>query len=158
MENGETGFPIIDAAMKQLKQIGWMHNRLRMITASFLTKDLLIDWREGEKYFEEMLIDYDEASNIGGWQWASSTGTDAVPFFRIFNPERQSERFDSSGHFIRKYIPALKDVPAAYIHNPIKMNNAQQAQYHCVIGTDYPAPIVDHKQQRERALALFKQQ
>ncbi|MEC0281780.1 cryptochrome/photolyase family protein [Terribacillus saccharophilus] len=156
-KNGETGFPIVDAAMKQLRKIGWMHNRLRMITASFLTKDLLIDWREGEKYFSEMLIDYDEASNIGGWQWASSTGTDAVPYFRIFNPVRQSERFDPDGDFIKKYLPELKDVPSNFIHTPEKMTTEQQQQYNCVIGKDYPKPIVEHKTQRERALELFKQ-
>ncbi|CCQ19933.1 Deoxyribodipyrimidine photo-lyase [Listeria monocytogenes] len=112
-QEGKTGFPLVDAAMRQLKETGWMHNRLRM---SFLTKDLLIDWRFGEKYFQQMLIDYDPASNIGGWQWAASTGTDAVPYFRIFNPTTQSQKFDPSGKFIRKYVKELTNLPDKFIN------------------------------------------
>ncbi|WP_306983329.1 cryptochrome/photolyase family protein [Alkalicoccobacillus murimartini] len=156
-KEGVTGYPLIDAAMKQLNQIGWMHNRLRMAVASFLTKDLLIDWREGERYFEEQLIDYEPASNIGGWQWASSTGTDAAPYFRIFNPTRQSERFDAEGNFIRKYLPQLKDVPKKYIHTPWKMPSEMQEEVGCRIGEDYPNPIVDHDTMRKRALELYKE-
>ncbi|WP_036833637.1 cryptochrome/photolyase family protein [Pontibacillus litoralis] len=155
---GETGFPLVDAAMKQLEELGWMHNRLRMVVASFLTKDYIIDWRKGERYFEEMLIDYDAASNIGGWQWAASTGTDAVPYFRVFNPTRQSERFDPEGIFIKRYIPALKHVPNKYIHEPSKMSEREQYQYGCIIGKDYPAPTVDHSTMRKRAIELFEKQ
>lgn len=154
-KEGKTGYPLIDAAMIQLKQEGWMHNRLRMVVASFLTKDLQINWRLGERYFEEMLIDYDPASNIGGWQWAASTGTDAVPYFRIFNPERQSERFDPDGTFIKTYLNALKNVPLKYIHNPSAMTEDEQQEIGCLIGTDYPAKIVDHHHMRKKTLALF---
>lgn len=115
---GSTGFPIIDAAMRQLNQTGWMHNRLRMLTASFLIKDLLIDWRWGERYFMSQLIDGDFASNNGGWQWAASTGTDAVPYFRIFNPTTQGRKFDPDGEFIRHWLPELASVPSRYIHTP----------------------------------------
>jgi deoxyribodipyrimidine photo-lyase len=155
-KQGMTGFPIVDAGMRQLKQVGWMHNRLRMITASFLTKDFQMDWRLGEKYFGEKLIDYDPASNIGGWQWAGSVGTDAVPYFRVFSPIRQSERFDPDGSFIRRYVPELKDVPDKFIHEPHKMPPDIQNKASCRIGKDYPQPIVDHKQERKRAIAMFK--
>lgn len=142
--------------MRQLKETGWMHNRLRMITASFLTKDLLIDWRWGEKYFQQMLIDYDPASNIGGWQWAASTGTDAVPYFRIFNPTTQSEKFDPSGNFIRKYVQELAGLPDKFIHQPEKMTNQEQEKFHLIIGEDYPFPIVDHKERRKLAIARYE--
>ncbi|MBO0446642.1 deoxyribodipyrimidine photo-lyase [Enterococcus ureilyticus] len=155
-KNGQTGFPIVDAAMRQLNQTGWMHNRLRMIVASFLTKDLMIDWRWGEKYFQEKLIDYDSASNIGGWQWAASTGTDAVPYFRIFNPTRQSEKFDHHGDFIRQFIPELKHVPNEYIHEPNKMPLALQEKNGLSIGKDYPEPIVEHSKIRSEVLDFFK--
>lgn len=115
-----TGYPIVDAAMRQLNATGWMHNRLRMITASFLVKDLLIDWRKGERYFMSQLIDGDLAANNGGWQWAASTGTDAAPYFRIFNPTTQGEKFDSDGEFIRQWIPELCDVPGKAVHEPWK--------------------------------------
>ncbi|RSK26896.1 deoxyribodipyrimidine photo-lyase [Bacillus sp. HMF5848] len=153
---GQTGYPIVDAGMRQLNNEGWMHNRLRMITASFLTKDLLVDWRLGESYFNKVLIDYEAASNIGGWQWAASVGTDAVPYFRIFNPVTQSKKFDQDGKYIRKYIPELKDVPDKYIHEPWKMSVEIQKLSGCIIGQDYPAPIVDHAVQRLKAIQLFK--
>ena len=156
-KEGRTGFPIVDAGMRQLNQEGWMHNRLRMITASFLTKDYLIDWRLGERYFEEKLIDYDESSNTGGWQWASSTGTDAVPYFRIFNPTTQAERFDPDGVYIKKYVEELKDVPKKYIHQPSKMTEEEQKENNCVIGEDYPLPTVDHKVQRQKVLSVYKE-
>lgn len=155
-QQGVTGFPLVDAAMRQLKETGWMHNRLRMITASFLTKDLLIDWRWGEKYFQQMLVDYDSASNIGGWQWAASTGTDAVPYFRIFNPTTQSEKFDPSGNFIRKYVQELAGLPDKFIHQPEKMTKQEQEEFNLTIGEDYPFPIVDHKERRKLAIARYE--
>lgn len=129
---GETGYPLVDAGMRQLNTIGWMHNRLRMVTASFLSKDLLIDWRWGEHYFSRKLLDYDMSSNVGGWQWATGSGTDAAPFFRIFSPDAQTKRFDPKFEYIKKWIPEYLD--------PKK----------------YPAPIVDHKEARDRCLAEFK--
>ncbi|MBA2175186.1 deoxyribodipyrimidine photo-lyase [Halobacillus locisalis] len=157
-KKGQTGFPIIDAAMRQLNETGWMHNRLRMAVASFLTKDLLMDWRKGERYFAEQLIDYDPASNIGGWQWAASTGTDPVPYFRVFNPTRQSERFDPHGRFIKEWVPELENVPKKSIHDPSQLSEEDQKEAKCVIGEDYPKPIVDHKTMRERAIEMFKDQ
>jgi len=151
-----TGYPLVDAAMRQLNQTGYMHNRLRMVTASFLTKDLLVDWRLGERYFADKLIDFDLAANNGGWQWAASVGCDAQPWFRIFNPVTQSERFDANGTFIRRYVPELAGVPDKHIHAPWKLSSAAQQQAQCLIGRDYSAPIVDHAMQREQALALFK--
>lgn len=150
-KNGQTGYPIVDAGMRQLKQTGWMHNRLRMVTAMFLTKNLLIDWRLGEKHFMETLVDGDLAANNGGWQWSASTGTDAVPYFRIFNPFSQSKRFDKEGKFIKKMCPELEPIPASKLHDVKKF--AEAAKEHQV---DYPDYIVDYKQGRERALAAFK--
>ncbi|MGU5477833.1 cryptochrome/photolyase family protein [Streptococcus pyogenes] len=155
-KEGKTGYPIVDAAMLQLQKTGWMHNRLRMIVASFLTKDLLCDWRLGEQYFQQQLIDYDAASNIGGWQWAASTGTDAVPYFRIFNPVTQGKRFDPKGEFIKAYLPQLEHVPEKYLHEPWKMPKYLQESVSCIIGTDYPQPIVDHAKQREQAIAKYE--
>ncbi|ARI75995.1 cryptochrome/photolyase family protein [Halobacillus mangrovi] len=157
-KEGQTGFPLIDAAMRQLNESGWMHNRLRMAVASFLTKDLLMDWRKGERYFAERLMDYDPASNIGGWQWAASTGTDPVPYFRVFNPTRQSERFDPHGRFIKEWIPELENVQKKYIHDPSKMPEEEQEKVGCIIGKDYPGPIVNHKTMRERAIEMFKEE
>lgn len=151
-----TGYPLIDAAMRQINQSGFMHNRLRMIVASFLTKDLLIDWRWGEKYFADHLNDFDLAANNGGWQWAASTGCDAQPYFRIFNPVSQSQRFDAQGKFIRRYLPELAKVPDKFIHAPWTMPPLEQQLAGCVIGRDYPAPIVDHDVARHEALALYK--
>ncbi len=147
---GKTGFPIVDAAMRCLRQTGWMHNRLRMVVASFLTKDLHIDWRWGEAYFMRQLIDADFASNNGGWQWAAGTGADAAPYFRVFNPTTQGERFDKQGEFIKQWIPELSDVPARYIHKP------QQWLKQNASNISYPEPIVDHKSAREYAIAMFK--
>lgn len=142
---GETGYPIVDAAMRQLNETGWMHNRLRMITASFLVKDLHIDWRWGERYFMSKLIDGDFAANNGGWQWAASTGTDAAPYFRIFNPVTQSERFDPSGDFIRRYLPQLASKTNKEIHWPHKPVTAR----------GYYRPVVEHNEARKVTLALF---
>jgi deoxyribodipyrimidine photo-lyase len=151
-----TGYPLVDAAMRQINATGWMHNRLRMVVASFLVKDLLLDWRRGERYFAENLLDFDLAANNGGWQWAASTGCDAQPYFRIFNPVAQSERFDPQGRFIRRYLPELARVPDRYVHAPWTMPPLEQQAAGCVVGRDYPAPVVDHAAQRVRALALFK--
>jgi deoxyribodipyrimidine photo-lyase len=140
--DGETGIPIVDAAMLQLKATGWMHNRLRMVVAMFLTKNLQIDWRMGERYFMTQLIDGDFAANNGGWQWSASTGTDAAPYFRIFNPVSQSQRFDADGTFIRQYLPALAKLSAKIIHNPPPT-------------PDYPLPIVDLSLSRKETIALF---
>lgn len=155
--SGETGFPLIDAAMRQINQTGYMHNRLRMIVASFLVKDLLVDWRWGERYFAEHLIDYDFSANNGGWQWAASTGCDAQPWFRIFNPTTQSQRFDPKGKFIRKYIPELAACNDKEIHQPTKMPPSRQKEINIVIGNHYPEPIIDHSTQRSLALALYQQ-
>ncbi|HEU6455563.1 MAG TPA: deoxyribodipyrimidine photo-lyase, partial [Roseateles sp.] len=146
---GRTGYPLVDAAMRQLNQTGYMHNRLRMVTASFLTKDLGLDWRRGEAYFAEKLLDFDLAANNGGWQWASSSGCDAQPYFRIFNPISQSEKFDAEGRFIRRYCPELaglgpKDIHAPWERAPLAMQ-----------GVDYPRPVVDHAEARERTLARY---
>jgi len=143
-KDGETGFPIVDAGMRELKTTGWMHNRVRMIVASFLTKDLLIDWRWGEKHFMDKLLDGDLAPNNGGWQWAASTGCDPQPFFRIFNPWSQSVKFDKEGAYIKTYVPELKDLPAQALHKPIEGHES------------YPEPIVDHSVQRKLALDLYR--
>ncbi len=142
---GETGFPIIDAAMRHFNETGWMHNRLRMVVASFLTKDLLVDWRMGEAYFARKLLDFDLAANNGGWQWSASTGCDAQPYFRIFNPYSQSETYDPKGEFIRSQVEELNKVVGKSVHCPEPL-----------LAPGYPRPIVDHKEQREKALALFK--
>ena len=154
--DGRTGYPLVDAAMRQLNNTGFMHNRLRMIAASFLVKDLLIDWRWGERYFAEKLIDFDFSANNGGWQWAASTGCDAQPWFRIFNPVTQSERFDANGKFIRKYVPELARCNDQEIHAPWLMTSTRQDAINTKIGRDYPQPIVDHSTQRELALSLYK--
>ena len=152
---GQTGFPIVDAAMRQLNQTGFMHNRLRMIVASFLVKDLLIDWRWGEQYFATHLNDFDLASNNGGWQWAASTGCDAQPYFRIFNPTTQSERFDPNGDFIRRYCPELAHLSAKQIHAPWQNSKSAPSLFNADL--NYPKHIVDHSVQRLAALDLFSQ-
>lgn len=146
-KDGRTGYPIVDAAMRQLQTIGWMPNRARMIVASFLTKDLLIDYREGERHFMEWLIDGDPAANNGGWQWTAGTGTDAQPYFRIFNPVNQSQKFDPNGDYIRYWIPELRDVPTVYIHTPHKMDKPPK---------NYQPPIVDHAFARQRTLYAYQ--
>ncbi|MBK6908806.1 MAG: deoxyribodipyrimidine photo-lyase [Rhodocyclaceae bacterium] len=147
-QQGKTGYPLVDAAMRQLAHSGYMHNRLRMVTASFLCKDLELDWRLGEAWFAEHLLDFDLAANNGGWQWAASTGCDAQPWFRIFNPVRQSERFDAHGQFIRRYVPELTSVPEKFIHAPWTWSGFGKL--------DYPPPIVDHAVARTSTLARYK--
>ena len=144
---GKTGFPIVDAGIRQMLSEGWMHNRLRMVVAMFFTKNMLHDWRLGEKFFMQNLIDGDFSSNNGGWQWSSSTGTDAAPYFRIFNPITQSQKFDPKGEFIKKFIPELEDVPVAQIHQP---------KSDLFSSTNYPAPMLDLKESRLRAIQAFK--
>jgi deoxyribodipyrimidine photo-lyase len=145
-QEGATGYPLVDAGMRQLRQTGWMHNRLRMVTAMFLTKHLLIDWRHGERYFMQQLVDGDFAANNGGWQWSASTGTDAAPYFRIFNPTTQGRRFDPCGTFTREMLPELTDLPDRYLFEPLSAG----------VEADYPAPIVEHKFARQRAIAAFR--
>jgi deoxyribodipyrimidine photo-lyase len=147
-KNGTTGFPVVDAAMTQLNSTGYMHNRGRMIVASFLTKDLMIDWMEGEKYFATKLVDYNMSANNGGWQWAAGTGTDAQPYFRIFNPWTQSEKFDPNCTYIKKWLPVLKDVSNKHIHNWNKYCNDYNIDYNC--------PIIEHDKSRKQALDLYK--
>ncbi len=153
---GRTGVPLVDAAMRQLADDGWIHNRARMVAASFLVKDLLVDWRIGETIFMQGLIDGDPANNNGGWQWVAGTGTDAAPYFRVLNPTLQAKRFDPDGVYIRRYVPELQGVPTKWIFEPWRMGADEQAAAGCVIGCDYPAPIVDHAAARVRALARYE--
>jgi len=155
---GKTGYPIVDAGMRQLSQTGWMHNRVRMIVASFLIKDLRIEWQSGERYFMQHLLDADVAANNGNWQWCASTGTDAMRGYRIFNPLLQSKKFDPDGHYIRLYVPELGKVARKWIHEPHLMPMDEQIRAGCCIGADYPVPIVNHRQAREEYLLLGKQQ
>ena len=148
-KNGMTGYPLVDAGMRQLRQSGWMHNRVRMVVASFLTKDLMIDWRKGEAWFEKLLLDCEPASNNGGWQWAASTGVDPKPL-RVFNPVLQSRRFDPEGTYISRWVPELKAVPVRFLHTPWEMTPALQEETSFRIGRDYPYPIVDHKSAAQR--------
>ena len=146
---GSTGFPIVDAGMRALNRTGYMHNRIRMITASFLVKDLHIDWRWGERYFAQQLVDYDPAVNNGNWQWVASTGCDAAPYFRIFNPWRQQQRFDPEARYIKKWVPELRACTVNALHKiPIQP----------LIGVDYPPPMVDHQQAVHHVKALYRHQ
>jgi deoxyribodipyrimidine photo-lyase len=152
----QTGYPIVDAGMRQLLETGWMHNRARMITASFLVKDLLIDWRWGERWFMQHLLDGDPASNNGSWQWTAGTGTDAAPYFRIFNPVLQSKRFDPEGEYIRRWVPELRPLTAKEIHEPWQMPPDRQAARGIRIGETYPTPIIDHSFARQRTLDAYR--
>lgn len=147
-QRGHTGYPIVDAGMRELWTTGWMHNRVRMIVASFLTKDLLIDWRAGERWFWDTLVDADPANNAAGWQWVAGSGADAQPYFRIFNPVLQAEKFDPAGDYVRKWVPELADLPSGAVHRPWSLGRAAPA--------GYPPPIVDHGYARGRALAAFR--
>ena len=153
---GRTGYPVVDAAMRQLASTGFMPNRARMIVASFLTKDLLVDWRVGEAWFMANLIDGDPASNGGGWQWSASTGADSQPYFRVFEPSLQGERFDADGTYVRRWVPELARVPDGFIHRPWLMPADVAAQAGCRVGLDYPGPIVDHRSARRRALEAYE--
>jgi deoxyribodipyrimidine photo-lyase len=153
--DGRTGYPLVDAAMRELGTAGTMHNRLRMVTASFLAKDLGLDWRLGERHFAARLLDYDLAANNGNWQWCASTGCDAQPWFRIFNPVEQSRRFDPQGAHIRRWVPELARVPLRYLHAPWEMPPEVQRDAGCRIGRDYPGPVVDHAEARRQTLARY---
>jgi deoxyribodipyrimidine photo-lyase len=153
--DGRTGYPLVDAAMAQIDQTGWMHNRLRMLAASFLVKDLGIDWRRGEAFFAQHLIDYELASNNGGWQWIASTGCDAQPWFRVFNPLTQSRRFDPEGKFIRRYLPQLAGLDDEQIHAPWLVGPIELEAAGVELGRDYPRPIVDHAQARAKTLQRY---
>ena len=155
-QRGQTGYPIVDAAMRQLYEIGWMHNRCRMIAASFLIKDLLIPWQRGEEWFWDTLVDADLASNAAGWQWAAGSGADAAPYFRIFNPVKQGERFDPQGDYVRRYVPELAKMPARHIHAPWTAPESVLRDAGVRLGESYPGPMVDHGEARKRALAAFQ--
>jgi len=156
-KTGQTGYPIVDAGMRELYETGWMHNRVRMITASFLVKHLRIHWKEGETYFRDSLLDFNAANNVAGWQWVAGTGADAAPYFRIFNPIIQGEKFDPDGSYVRRWCPELKKVPKEYIHRPWEMNEDSQNRFDAKIGKIYPSPIVNHEQARKAALDSFQQ-
>jgi deoxyribodipyrimidine photo-lyase len=155
-KNGQTGYPIVDAGMRQLWQTGWMHNRVRMICASFLIKDLLIDWRKGEEWFWDTLVDADLANNCASWQWVAGSGADAAPFFRIFNPVLQGEKFDPNGEYVRQFVPELKHLPSEYIHRPWEAPKNVLLKGSVVLGKDYPAPVLDHSAARAKALQILK--
>lgn len=153
---GRTGYPIVDAAMRQLVETGWLHNRARMIAASFLVKDLLVDWRQGERFFMQHLVDADPASNVGNWQWVAGAGASAAPYFRFFNPAVQGQRYDPQGSYVRRWLPELAGVPDEQIHTPWKMSPGEQRRARCTIGVEYPAPLVEHTWARARALAAYR--
>ena len=155
-QKGLTGYPIVDAGMRQLWNTGYMHNRVRMIVGSFLVKNLLIHWKYGQEWFWDTLVDADIASNSASWQWVAGTGADAAPYFRIFNPVTQSKKFDPDGDYIRKYVPELKNIPNKYIHLPGELDDKSSIEYGVKLGSDYPYPIVDLSISRERALSAFK--
>jgi deoxyribodipyrimidine photo-lyase len=154
---GRTGYPLVDAGMRQLTGQGWVHNRARMVVASFLTKHLLVDWREGARFFLQHLMDGDLPANNGGWQWVAGTGTDAAPYYRIFNPVAQAERFDPQGEYIRRWVPELAKLPAPAIFAPWQAATPDLEAAGVRLGTDYPHPIVDHKRARDRALSRFQE-
>lgn len=155
-QKGETGYPLVDAGLRQLWETGWMHNRVRMVVASFLTKHLLIDWRVGEAWFWDTLVDADPANNAASWQWVAGTGMDAAPYFRVFNPILQGERFDPDGAYVRRFVPELARLPASLIHKPWTADAATLARAGVRLASTYPRPIVEHEAARERALAAFE--
>ncbi|WP_031432820.1 cryptochrome/photolyase family protein [Methylomarinum vadi] len=156
-QQGRTGYPIVDAGMRELWQTGWMHNRVRMIAASFLVKDLLQPWQDGEAWFWDTLVDADLANNAGGWQWVAGCGADAAPYFRIFNPVLQGKKFDLEGVYVKRWLPELSALPAKHIHEPWLAPNAVLRQAGITLARDYPFPLVDHAEARQRALASFQQ-
>lgn len=156
-QRGRTGIPLVDAGMRELWQTGWMHNRVRMAVASFLTKNLLVHWRHGERWFRDTLVDADLANNVLGWQWTAGSGADAAPYFRIFNPVRQGQRFDPEGTYVRRWLPELAALPAKYIHCPWEAPGEVLDSAGVVLGQDYPQPMVDLKASRERALAAYEE-
>ena len=156
-KKGLTGYPIVDAGMRELYETGWMHNRVRMIVASFLVKHLRIHWLEGEKYFRDTLLDFNLANNVAGWQWVAGTGADAAPYFRIFNPILQGEKFDAKGYYIKKWCPELKNIPDNFLHKPWEMPKELQNKINVIIGKNYPFPIVNHEEARNSALKAFKE-
>jgi deoxyribodipyrimidine photo-lyase len=157
-KQGRTGVPWIDAGMRQLLEEGWMHNRVRMAVASYLTKNLLIDWREGEAHFMEHLLDGDESQNNGNWQWAASVGADPQPYFRVFSPIKQQQKFDPDGVYVRRWVPELRDLPAEHLAAPWEAPQEVQVEAGCVIGKGYPEPLVDLNESRNEAVERFKQQ
>ncbi len=156
-QKGRTGFPIVDAGMRQLWATGWMHNRVRMIVASFLTKDLRLHWKEGAKWFWDTLVDADLANNTMGWQWSAGCGADAAPYFRIFNPVAQGEKFDPEGRYVRRFVPELVDLPDRWVHRPSDAPADVLKKAGVTLGRDYPLPLVDHAEARQAALAAFDQ-
>ena len=154
-KKGLTGYSIVDAGMRELYETGWIHNRVRMIVGSFLVKHLRIHWKEGEKYFRNTLLDFNVANNVASWQWVAGCGADAAPYFRIFNPILQGEKFDKDGTYVKHWIPELKNVPSKFIHRPWEMDDETQKSINIKIGKDYPLPIVDHAKAREQALKAF---
>ena len=154
-QKGLTGYPLVDAGMRQLERTGWMHNRVRMVVASFLAKDLLVDWRIGERWFRRLLVDGDIAQNAGNWQWVAGTGPDAAPYFRVFNPVLQSRRFDPQGDYIRRWVPELRSLPAKWIHSPWSTPSEESEILGVMLGDTYPYPIIDHSFARDRALAVY---
>jgi deoxyribodipyrimidine photo-lyase len=155
-KKGLTGYPIVDAGMRELYETGWMHNRVRMIVASFLVKHLRIHWLEGEKYFRNTLLDFNIANNVAGWQWVAGTGADAAPYFRIFNPILQGEKFDTKGDYIKKWCPELKNIPNEFLHKPWEMSEELQKEKNIILGKTYPLPIVKHEEARNLALKAFQ--
>jgi len=155
-KKGMTGYPIVDAGMRELYETGWMHNRIRMVVGSFLVKHLRINWTEGEKHFRNCLLDFNKANNVAQWQWVAGCGADAAPYFRIFNPILQGEKFDKEGNYVKKWVPELKNVPNKFIHKPWEMELKYQEAIKTIIGKDYPSPIVVHEKARAAALEAFQ--